>query len=551
MKNSLLNGDEVHENGGCDDDDVVLGVDGGTTSTVCVCMPLLPLISSQNLPNPLPILARAVAGSSNHNSVGESASKDTLEKVMSEALSKSGSNWSAVRAVCLGVSGVNHPTDQDRIIHWLRDIFPSHVKLYVHNDALAALASGTMGKLHGCVLIAGTGSISYGFSKDGREARAAGAGPVLGDWGRLHSRKSSCIHSFSCLSIPLVAWDKVCLLFECGDLGIQRVGLFNKALLGKWLRRFEGSRSWNLLFRHGPQDWEAATVYSFFEFIYSSMPRGEGDDQLLWRFTTSGVFDVHSFYKLLFGPHTDAIPWECIWCTKMPKRVSIFLWIAANDGILTIDNLVKRVGSAEVSQLFFLYLEKLVWKASFNHLAYGLDMFNVVSLAGIGYGIAAQALTAVVRAHDGRGPQTALTDCILKALSLSSPDELIGWTYADPSWARIAALVPDVVSCAESGDQIAHKILADAVQELALSVKAVVQRLSLCGADGNGSFPVVMVGGVLEANKSWDIGKEVINCIQRHYPGAYPVRPEVEPAVGAALLAWNFLMKESERHHNS
>ena len=50
----------------------------------------------------------------------ESASKDTLEKVMSEALSKSGSNWSAVRAVCLGVSGVNHPTDQDRIIHWLR-----------------------------------------------------------------------------------------------------------------------------------------------------------------------------------------------------------------------------------------------------------------------------------------------------------------------------------------------------------------------------------------------------------------------------------------------
>lgn len=352
MKNSHLNGDEVHENGGCDDD-VVLGVDGGTTSTVCVCVPLLPLISSnQNLPNPLPILARAVAGSSNHNSVGESASKDTLEKVMSDALSKSGSDWSAVRAVCLGVSGVNHPTDQERILHWLRDIIPSHVKLYVHNDALAALASGTMGKLHGCVLIAGTGSISYGFSKDGREARAAGAGPVLGDWGS-------------------------------------------------------------------------------------------------------------------------------------------------------------------------------------------------------GYGIAAQALTAVVRAHDGRGPQTALTDCILKALSLSSPDELIGWTYADPSWARIAALVPDVVSCAESGDQIAHKILVDAVQELALSVKAVVQRLSLCGADGNGSFPVVMVGGVLEANKGWDIGKEVIDCIHKRYPGAYPIRPEVEPAVGAALLAWNFLMKESERHHNS
>ena len=65
-----------------------------------------------------------------------------------------------------------------------RGIFPSHVKLYVQNDAVAALASGTMGKLHGCVLIAGTGCISYGFAEDGREARASGAGPVLGDWGR-------------------------------------------------------------------------------------------------------------------------------------------------------------------------------------------------------------------------------------------------------------------------------------------------------------------------------------------------------------------------------
>jgi hypothetical protein len=46
-------------------------------------------------------------------------------------------------------------------------------------------------------------------------------------------------------------------------------------------------------------------------------------------------------------------------------------------------------------------------------------------------------------------------------------------------------------------------------------------------ADGNSSFPIVMVGGVLEANKSWDIGKEVINCIHERYPGAYPIRPTV------------------------
>lgn len=60
-------GDGQHENG--HGSAVVLGVDGGTTSTVCVCMPLLPF-SDRDLPDTLPVLARAVAGCSNHNSVG-------------------------------------------------------------------------------------------------------------------------------------------------------------------------------------------------------------------------------------------------------------------------------------------------------------------------------------------------------------------------------------------------------------------------------------------------------------------------------------------------
>ena len=39
---------------------------------------------------------------------------------MAEVLSESGSNRFAVRAVCLAVSGVNHPTDEERILSWLR-----------------------------------------------------------------------------------------------------------------------------------------------------------------------------------------------------------------------------------------------------------------------------------------------------------------------------------------------------------------------------------------------------------------------------------------------
>lgn len=326
--------------------DLILGLDGGTTSTVCISMPIFPFTDGSPPPDPPPVIARAVAGCSNHNSVGETAAKETLEQVMADALSQSGATRSCVRAVCLAVSGVNHPTDQQRILNWLREMFPNDVKCFVHNDAVAAMASGTMGKLHGCVLIAGTGTITYGYAEDGREARAAGAGPILGDWGS-------------------------------------------------------------------------------------------------------------------------------------------------------------------------------------------------------GYGIAAMALTSVIRAYDGRGPQTMLTSNILQQLQLSSPDELIGWTYADTSWARIAALVPVVVSCAEAGDDVANGILLDAVQELAQSVKAVVSKLGLCGEDGKKQCPLVMVGGVLEANRKWDIGKQVMSLVSKDFPGMHPIRPTVEPAVGAALLAWNFLKEES------
>lgn len=56
-------------------------------------------------------------------------------------------------------------------------------------------------------------------------------------------------------------------------------------------------------------------------------------------------------------------------------------------------------------------------------------LYERMFLSFSGYGIAAQALTAVVKAHDGRGPHTMLASSILKVLGLSSPDELIGYIY--------------------------------------------------------------------------------------------------------------------------
>ena len=44
--------------------------------------------------------------------------------------------------------------------------------------------------------------------------------------------------SEKCFKYPLVAWDKVCLPLELGELGIQKLVSFNQDLLRKWLWRY-------------------------------------------------------------------------------------------------------------------------------------------------------------------------------------------------------------------------------------------------------------------------------------------------------------------------
>ena len=44
-----------------------------------------------------------------------------------------------------------------------------------------------------------------------------------------------------------------------------------------------GGRSWNLLFRREFNDWETGRFYSFFEHVSARIPRGVGDDVMIWQ----------------------------------------------------------------------------------------------------------------------------------------------------------------------------------------------------------------------------------------------------------------------------
>ena len=91
---------------------------------------------------------------------------------------------------------------------------------------------------------------------------------------------------------------------------------------------------------------------------------------------------------------------------------------------------------------------------------------------GSGYALGRDALAAVVRAQDGRGPRTLLTDLVFAQLKVVDVGGLVQFTY-DPQTDKkqIAALAPLVARAYEAGDEAAKTVVEKACRELALLVE--------------------------------------------------------------------------------
>ena len=145
-----------------------LGVDGGQSSTRAV-------IGDEHGA----VVGRGVAGPCNHVSAveGEAKLRRVISEVVDAACLDAGiSADTRFAAACLGMSG--GPDDKRRIL--VETGYAENIE--VVTDAAIALAGAAAGG-PGIVIIAGTGSIAYGKSKDGRTARAGGWGYIFGDEG--------------------------------------------------------------------------------------------------------------------------------------------------------------------------------------------------------------------------------------------------------------------------------------------------------------------------------------------------------------------------------
>jgi glucosamine kinase len=85
-----------------------------------------------------------------------------------------------------------------------------------------------------------------------------------------------------------------------------------------------------------------------------------------------------------------------------------------------------------------------------------------------------EALNAISRAHDGRGTPTLLTEMVTTAWGLNSPAEIRNIVYGGGlATDKIAGLADLVFKASEEGDDLAEILVKNAVNELAMLVKAI------------------------------------------------------------------------------
>lgn len=121
------------------------------------------------------VLAEAEGGAGNPAAIGLARARSNLSDLLEQLRGPA-----PVGAVCAGAAGADGPWALGQLRSILADLLPgSTVRVVI--DAHLPLAAVSLDA--GVVVIAGTGSIAYGRTANGTEARAGGWGHLLGDEG--------------------------------------------------------------------------------------------------------------------------------------------------------------------------------------------------------------------------------------------------------------------------------------------------------------------------------------------------------------------------------
>lgn len=154
---------------------------------------------------------------------------------------------------------------------------------------------------------------------------------------------------------------------------------------------------------------------------------------------------------------------------------------------------------------------------------------HLIDDCGSGYAISRDALAAVVRASDGRGIKTILTELILAKLEANDIGAIISYVYDVPDKSRIAALAPLVEQAWRMEDMAAREIIKHNALELVKLVQAASARLTMQNP------PLYLLGGLLTNDTV--LKQEFERLLSDFIPEAHIEKPLAGPAQGAALMA--------------
>ncbi|MBN1311604.1 MAG: ATPase [Anaerolineae bacterium] len=152
---------------------------------------------------------------------------------------------------------------------------------------------------------------------------------------------------------------------------------------------------------------------------------------------------------------------------------------------------------------------------------------------GGGAMLSKEIIRAVMRAWDGRGKPTLLTQLVLSTLKVDSEETLLPQLYHNEIDKQVLLdLVPLLFDAAFRGDEVATELVVRLGEEVGVTANALIRRLSLEAAD----VEVVLGGGVFKG-KGPLLVNTVTQVIHREAPNAHILPLRQEPVVGAGLLA--------------
>jgi N-acetylglucosamine kinase-like BadF-type ATPase len=147
-----------------------IGIDGGGTGST------LKIFSEDSVE-----VGGAIGGPANISAQPAGEVKSILDNLINAGLANAKVHIKDIAAICIGAAGAGRERDASILKEIIADIGIKGT-IIIKEDTHIALVAGT-GKEEGIIVIAGTGSIAYGRTMEGKSSRAGGWGHIIGDEG--------------------------------------------------------------------------------------------------------------------------------------------------------------------------------------------------------------------------------------------------------------------------------------------------------------------------------------------------------------------------------